>query len=205
MQAVQRFMFGPTQEGECHSGSHLNGNLLVDEAGVQRGMLTTFCRLDSTERVKKVQSQLRSEQRSLDREMRQIDQGSIKTKAEIKKLAKKGDVKNAKILAREVVRANKQKNRLAVSKARLNSINMQLQHQLGKRLHCSHEKSEQGTDIYLFRVGSHVQSDRQHAKVDRDYETLKPTRQTARSQRDHATDVCRDDQGKPVSPLSDFR
>lgn len=62
--------------------------------------------------------------------MRQIDQGSTKTKAEIKKLAKKGDVKNAKILAREVVRANKQKNRLAVSKARLNSINMQLQHQL---------------------------------------------------------------------------
>lgn len=64
--------------------------------------------------------------------MRQIDQGSAKTKAEIKKLAKKGDVKNAKILAREVVRASKQQNRLAVSKARLNSINMQLQHQLGK-------------------------------------------------------------------------
>lgn len=80
-----------------------------------------------------MQSQLRSEQRALDREMRQIDQGSTKTKAEIKKLAKKGDVKNAKILAREVVRANKQKNRLAVSKARLNSIHMQLQHQLGKR------------------------------------------------------------------------
>jgi charged multivesicular body protein 3 len=83
--------------------------------------------------VKKVQSQLRSEQRALDREMRQIDQGSTKTKAEIKKLAKKGDVKNAKILAREVVRASKQKNRLAVSKARLNSIHMQLQHQLGKQ------------------------------------------------------------------------
>ncbi|GAC96474.1 hypothetical protein PHSY_004054 [Pseudozyma hubeiensis SY62] len=96
MQAVSKFIFGPSQE----------------------------------ERVKKVQSQLRTEQRALDREMRQIDQGSTKTKAEIKKLAKKGDVKNAKILAREVVRAQKQKNRLAVSKARLNSINMQLQHQL---------------------------------------------------------------------------
>jgi division protein CdvB (Snf7/Vps24/ESCRT-III family) len=66
--------------------------------------------------------------------MKQIDQGSTKTKAEIKKLAKKGDVKNAKILAREVVRASKQKNRLAVSKARLNSIGMQLQHQLGKSI-----------------------------------------------------------------------
>ena len=79
-----------------------------------------------------MQSQLRSEQRALDREMRQIDSSSSKTKSEIKKLAKKGDVKNAKVLAREVVRAQKQKNRLAVSKARLNSIHMQLQHQLGK-------------------------------------------------------------------------
>ncbi|KAN0063351.1 Vacuolar protein-sorting-associated protein 24 [Thecaphora frezii] len=96
MQAVSRFIFGPTQE----------------------------------ERVKAVQSQLRSEQRALDREMRQIEQGSNKTKMEIKKLAKKGDIKNAKVLAREVVRAAKQKDRLALSKARLNSINMQLQHQL---------------------------------------------------------------------------
>lgn len=78
--------------------------------------------------------------------MRQIDQGSTKTKAEIKKLAKKGDVKNAKILAREVVRAQKQKNRLAVSKARLNSIHMQLQHQLGKHPDSFTEKSKNDTD-----------------------------------------------------------
>lgn len=78
--------------------------------------------------------------------MRQIDQGSTKTKAEIKKLAKKGDVKNAKILAREVIRAQKQKNRLAVSKARLNSIHMQLQHQLGKHPDSLTEKSRNDTD-----------------------------------------------------------
>ncbi|UZJ56127.1 hypothetical protein CBS101457_005447 [Exobasidium rhododendri] len=82
------------------------------------------------ERVKAVQSQLRTEQRHLDREVRQIDAATNKAKSEIKKLAKKGDVKSAKILAREVVRSNKQKNRLTVSKARLNSIGMQLQHQL---------------------------------------------------------------------------
>lgn len=82
--------------------------------------------------MKQVQSQLRSEQRSLDREIRQIDTASSKAKAEVKKLAKKGDVKNATVLAREVVRSNKQKNRLVVSKARLNSIGMQLQHQLGE-------------------------------------------------------------------------
>ena len=49
----------------------------------------------------------------------------------MKSLATKGDVKNARILAREVVRSNKQKDRLSVSKARLGSINNQLQQQLG--------------------------------------------------------------------------
>lgn len=68
----------------------------------------------------------------MDREVRQIETASSKAKAEVKKLAKKGDVKNARVLAREVVRSNKQKNRLIVSKARLNSIGMQLQHQLGE-------------------------------------------------------------------------
>lgn len=79
-----------------------------------------------------MQSQLRSEQRALEKEMRQIDQASNKAKAEVKSLAKKGDVKSARILARELVRTKKQKDRLAVSKARLNSIGMQLQHQMGE-------------------------------------------------------------------------
>ncbi|PWN21927.1 hypothetical protein BCV69DRAFT_257990 [Microstroma glucosiphilum] len=82
------------------------------------------------ERVKQVQSQLRSEQRQLDREMRNIDASVIKAKAEVKRLAKKNDLKSAKILAREVVRSNAQRNRLATSKARLNSIGLQLNHQM---------------------------------------------------------------------------
>ncbi|PWN44033.1 Snf7-domain-containing protein [Ceraceosorus guamensis] len=82
------------------------------------------------ERVKSVQAQLRSEQRALDREVRQIDAASSKAKMEVKKLAKKGDTKNARILAREIVRSRKQKDRLITSKAQLNSINMQLGHQL---------------------------------------------------------------------------
>jgi hypothetical protein len=49
----------------------------------------------------------------------------------IKQLAKKGDNKSARILAREVVRSNKQKDRLSVSKARLGSIGSQLSQQLG--------------------------------------------------------------------------
>lgn len=73
---------------------------------------------------------MRSEQRQLDREIRNIDSGVVKAKTEIKRLAKKGDVKSAKILAREVVRSNAQRNRLFTSKARLNSIGLQLNHQL---------------------------------------------------------------------------
>lgn len=83
------------------------------------------------ERVKKWQQQLKTESRMLDREIRQLDAAANKVKAEVKKLALKGDVKNAKVLAREVVRSSKQKDRLHTSQARMNSINMQLSHQLG--------------------------------------------------------------------------
>lgn len=39
-------------------------------------------------------------------------------------------MKSARILAKEIVRSNKQRDRLVSSKARLNSVQMQLQHQL---------------------------------------------------------------------------
>ncbi|GAA5970979.1 hypothetical protein JCM11641_004532 [Rhodosporidiobolus odoratus] len=82
------------------------------------------------ERVRKWQAQLKKEQRALDREAHQLDLANNKVKADIKKLAQKGDTKNAKLLAREVVRSNRQKQRMQTSKAQLNSIHMQLGHQL---------------------------------------------------------------------------
>ncbi|KAL1743735.1 Snf7-domain-containing protein [Schizophyllum fasciatum] len=82
------------------------------------------------ERVRAWQAKLRQETRLLDREMRQLDVASGKAKQSVKQLANKGDVKSAKILAREIVRCNKQKDRLSVSKARLGSIGQQLQQQL---------------------------------------------------------------------------
>lgn len=83
------------------------------------------------EKVKKWQQQLKKEGRVLDREIRALDLAASKVKVEVKNLAKKGDMKNATVLAREVVRSNKQKDRLHTSQARMNSINMQLAHQLG--------------------------------------------------------------------------
>jgi charged multivesicular body protein 3 len=101
------------------------------------------------EKVRSWQQKLRSEQRQLDKEIRQVkwlsccaplprvdhqqlDIATSKARTTVKQLASKGDVKSAKILAREVVRSNKQKDRLHVSKARLGSIGVQLQHQMGK-------------------------------------------------------------------------
>ncbi|KAI6034032.1 hypothetical protein PISMIDRAFT_26539 [Pisolithus microcarpus 441] len=82
------------------------------------------------ERVRAWQAKLRAESRKLDREMRQLDAATTKVRTTVKQLAAKGDVKSARILAREVVRSNKQKDRLSVSKARLGSIGTQLTQQL---------------------------------------------------------------------------
>ncbi|KAH7914173.1 vacuolar sorting protein VPS24 [Hygrophoropsis aurantiaca] len=82
------------------------------------------------EKVRMWQSKLRTESRQLDREMRQLDAATNKARASVKQLATKGDVKSARILAKEVVRSNKQKDRLSVSKARLGSIGTQLTQQL---------------------------------------------------------------------------
>ena len=64
----------------------------------------------------------------------QLDVATKKAQQQVKQLANKGDVKNARVLAREVVRSHKQKDRLSVSKARLGSISHQLQQQLGAAL-----------------------------------------------------------------------
>ncbi|KAF8238729.1 vacuolar sorting protein VPS24 [Tricholoma matsutake] len=82
------------------------------------------------ERVRAWQAKLRAESRQLDREMRQLDMAASKARQSVKQLASKGDVKSARILAREVVRSNRQKDRLSVSKARLGSIGTQLSQQM---------------------------------------------------------------------------
>lgn len=152
MQSINRFLYGPTAE----------------------------------EKVKAWQNKLRGEQRHLDREMRQVgsrqhiystlwlilaqlDLATNKVKGTLKQLATKGDVKSAKILAREVVRSNKQKDRLSVSKARLGSINNQLAQQLGAS----------SVTVLLPRSDawplSDDESDRRVAEIDRNNETLQLT------------------------------
>ena len=150
MHAINRFLYGPTPE----------------------------------ERVRAWQGKLRQESRVLDREMRQVwllamnkgtpfadsrlqlDIETNKVRQTIKQLSKKGDIKSARILAREVVRSNKQKDRLSVSKARLGSIGTQLSQQLGTfpppffRLNSTYHFHSNGQGVRLF------------AEIYRDYEAI---------------------------------
>ncbi|KAJ2547254.1 Vacuolar protein-sorting-associated protein 24 [Coemansia sp. RSA 1933] len=80
--------------------------------------------------VNKWCSEIRAQQRGLDRQLRGIKMEEKKVELSIKQLAKKGDIKSCKILARELIRSRKQKDRIAVSNAQLNSISMELRRQL---------------------------------------------------------------------------
>ncbi|KAJ7095440.1 vacuolar sorting protein VPS24 [Mycena belliarum] len=82
------------------------------------------------EKVRAWQIKLRTESRLLDREMRELDRATKLARQSVKQHAARGDVKSARILAREVVRSDKQKDRLSVSKARLGSIGTQLTQQM---------------------------------------------------------------------------
>ncbi|KAJ2770299.1 Vacuolar protein-sorting-associated protein 24 [Coemansia nantahalensis] len=84
------------------------------------------------EMVRKWTSGIRAQQRGLDRQMANIKTEEKKAEQSIKQLAKKGDVSSCKILAKELVRSRKQRERVATSKAQLNSISLELNYQASK-------------------------------------------------------------------------
>ena len=134
MQSVQRFIFGPTVR--CTGATAMCELDRLRRASLS-GATWTLSHAQPQERVKEWQAQLRKEKRGLEREIRQMDDGQRKAKAQLKQLANKGETKNARILAREFVRSKKASQRLHSSVAQLNSINMQLSHQLGALAVCS--------------------------------------------------------------------
>jgi len=82
------------------------------------------------ELVKKWKRELNLQKRELDRGIRNITREENKIKREIRLSAKRGDMSNARILAREIVRSNKAKERMSISKAQINSVTMHLQQNL---------------------------------------------------------------------------
>jgi charged multivesicular body protein 3 len=69
----------------------------------------------------------------LDRQITSLKESEDKSRRMLQQLAKKRpqDVGSARMLAKELVRARKQRQRMYQSKATLNSIQMQLQEQVG--------------------------------------------------------------------------
>ncbi|KAJ3107188.1 Charged multivesicular body protein 3 [Phlyctochytrium planicorne] len=87
-------------------------------------------KLSPDEQVKKWRSSIRTQERELDKQLRGIEAEEIKVKRNIKLAAKRKDTASCKILAKEIVRSRKAKDRIHTSKAQLNSLVMQLQQQL---------------------------------------------------------------------------
>ena len=111
----------------------------------------------------------------------------------MKQLAKKGDVKSARIMAREVVHSHKQMDRLSVSKARLGSIGNQLQQQLGAQYRHLCVQSVSYSSLLWYSYG---QGDRLITEVDRNYEVIECSGQAAPDQPDNARNEYGDDEGK---------
>ncbi|TPX49198.1 hypothetical protein SeMB42_g01319 [Synchytrium endobioticum] len=87
-------------------------------------------KLSPEEQVKKWRSDMRQQERELERRIRSIDSEEAKVKRDIKAAAKRGDKTSCMTLAKEVVNARKAKERMYTSKAQMNSIIMQLQQQV---------------------------------------------------------------------------
>ncbi|KAI8788950.1 charged multivesicular body protein 3 [Biomphalaria glabrata] len=73
---------------------------------------------------------LRKEGYNIERQIRGIQREEEKTKRMVKEAAKKGDRDSCRVLAKEIVKADKQINKLYASKAHLNSVQMSMKHQL---------------------------------------------------------------------------
>lgn len=85
---------------------------------------------DLRPKVRELQTQLRREQRKLDRDIATIQQASKKCEADVKKYAKTGNIEAARVLAKEIGAARKSVTRLYMAKAQINSVIMELDNQV---------------------------------------------------------------------------
>ncbi|KAI8812076.1 Snf7-domain-containing protein [Cladochytrium replicatum] len=85
-------------------------------------------RLTPEEQVSKWRSTIRAQERQLDRQIRNLQMEEEKVKKSLKAAAKRPDARaSCVLLAKELVRSRKAKDRMYTSKAQLNSMVMQLQ------------------------------------------------------------------------------
>lgn len=79
--------------------------------------------------MRKINLLLRKNKRELERSMNQLQPLKRKTEGLVRKAAKSGDLKNAKLYARELVNITRQHQKLHLSKTRLESITMAINEQ----------------------------------------------------------------------------
>jgi len=101
-------------------------------------------KVDPKKKVNEMSGLLRRESRQIDRQIQTIEREQNKTKMEIKKAAKAGNKEVCKILAKEIINANKAKSKLYQSKAHMNSVMLNMKTQLATiRITGAVEKSTQ--------------------------------------------------------------
>lgn len=81
---------------------------------------------DPAEQKRKCKALIRKNQRELEKQINSLSGSETKTKNMIKQVAKRNDVKSARMLAKEMYKAKKQKQRLYRSRAQLNSVGLQI-------------------------------------------------------------------------------
>ncbi|VDN96866.1 unnamed protein product, partial [Rodentolepis nana] len=85
---------------------------------------------DLRPRVRKLQTELKREQRKLDRDIVVIQQKCKQSEAEVKKYAQSNNMDAAKILAKEIAKSRMTINRLYQAKAQIGSICAELDNQI---------------------------------------------------------------------------
>lgn len=99
---------------------------------------------DPKEQVREMQRKMRTEMRSLDRQVYSIQREEQKVTKEIKEAAKKGDRDVCVVLAKSLLQSRKAVAKIQVSKAQINSVIMCMQEQLATmRMAGSLQKSTQ--------------------------------------------------------------
>lgn len=81
---------------------------------------------DPAAQKRECQALIRKNQRELDKQITQLTASENKTKTMVKQVAKRNDVKSARMLAKELYKSKRQKQRLHKSKAQLSSVSMQV-------------------------------------------------------------------------------
>eukprot|EP00126_Sphaerothecum_destruens_P012360 Sdes_comp21198_c0_seq1m19859 len=82
------------------------------------------------EKLKEWRLKMKGEERVIERQIRGIESEQLKVKKSVKDAAKRGDKDICSILCKELVKSKKTVNKLHASKAQLNSVLMEMQHQV---------------------------------------------------------------------------